>query len=153
MLSLMKGGEKMKNMNQKNKKNKKNPKQLRSDVMYKANLTSCPICGATLKQDALVGSGDEFIIDCSSCGDYAISYEFYEDYINQPRTMIDAKKIATYLFWHKGENTVPCICECENTPSTKYRCITTRKIDRWYSEFERKKQRWLFLTWIGRISF
>lgn len=147
MLSLVKGGEKMEKMNQKNKK------QLRRYFMYKANLKSCPICGATLKQDALVGSGDEFIIDCSSCGDYAISYEFYEDYINQPRTMIDAKKIATYLFWHKGENTVPCICECENTPSTKYRCITTREIDIWYSEFGTKKLRWLFLNWVGRISF
>lgn len=147
MLSLAEGGEKMKEMNQKNQE------QQRRYFMYKVNLTRCPICGATLKQDALVGSGDEFIIDCSSCGDYAICYEFYEDYINQPRTMIDRKKIATYLFWHKAQNMVPCLCEYENTFSTKYHCITTREIDEWYSKFWAKGSAWLFLSWVGRIDF
>lgn len=146
MLSMAEGGEKMKEMNQKNREQQRR-------FIYKANLKSCPICGATLEQDALVGSSDEFIFDCSGCGDFAISYEFYEDYINQPRIVIDRKKIATYLFWHKAQNMVPCLCEYENTSFTKYHFITTLGIDRWYSKSWTKELGWMLLSWVGRIDF
>ena len=106
--------------------------------MYKANLTSCPICGAEVKNDVKQEKEDEFVIRCTHCGKYAMSQEFYEDEVDKPHFTHIEKRVEAYLFTHKNEAKPVCLCNCEATVSVEYRCITMKEIDSWCDRASRQ---------------
>lgn len=92
------------------------------------NKRKCPCCGMELELDVKQGLCDEYIVDCSNCGRYALSYEFYEDYIDCLQPRVNLSKIAAYLDAHKGKKRLLCICESKDTKSERYDCIAFNSI-------------------------
>ena len=98
------------------------------------NKRKCPICGTGLERDIKQGECDEYNIHCNQCGEYALSYEFYADFIDFSRPRVDLSEIAVYLSCCKRMTARSCICECEGTESLKYHCITVGKIKQYRKE-------------------
>ena len=92
------------------------------------NKRKCPICGTSLEQDVKQGEVDEYIVYCSRCGEYALSCELYEDFINWPKPRVNLPRIAAYLSCYKRTTSMPCICEYEGAESEEYDLISIREI-------------------------
>lgn len=93
------------------------------------NKRKCPICGSDLEQDIKQGYNDELIVSCNHCGKYAMSYEFYSDFIDRPCIRINLARIAAYLSNHKNSAVIPCICESANAASEKYNFVSFQRIE------------------------
>lgn len=72
------------------------------------NAKHCPICGTKLKGEMICSRhNDAIIVECVSCGKYAMSSEFYEDRIEPKSKDTNREKLAVFLKKHKSDKLRP----------------------------------------------
>ena len=113
----------------------------------------CPICEADVRYNVSTGERDEIIVRCDRCGKYAMSAEFYEDYIEQDRLGSKKSEIASYLYYHSNNTTVPCICGNHATTAAGYRCVTISEIQNWYPKTFSEKVDTFLLGMASRANY
>lgn len=85
----------------------------------------CPVCGGKLKREVYVDKQDYICVECSVCGKFAMSMEFYEDYFD---TGIVKEKMALFLDLHKKDALAPFLTIQPCNVPDGYRCYPARSI-------------------------
>lgn len=122
--------------------------------MIKA-FNTCPICGGSLSRPIQYTPDNKIGIPCDDCGHFAMTREFYEDYIEYPR--VNKSQIASYLYYHRSYDDhpkrIPCICTQELTLSDHLHCVTMNEIQNWYPKSFREKVDLFLLNMDSRSHF
>lgn len=110
-------------LNQHNKKNGK-PGLITMDK------TKFPLCQMKLEKEIFSGNHDEYRISCPKCGTYAISREFYDDFVSKDDMNIVKEEIMNHLQTRKNNHLLPCFAhtccsEDENVYCIPYQTIRT----------------------------
>ena len=113
----------------------------------------CPICESNINFNIQTGTRDEIIVRCDCCGKYAISAEFYEDYIESNSKDIRKSEIASYLYYHKSGRTTPYICEDSADVPSGGRCVTIAEIENWYPKKFSDKVDMFLIDLANRMNF
>ena len=69
-----------------------------------ANQKACPVCGKELSKEIRIDNRDIIYVVCDTCGKYAMSAEFYEDYIETEKKQ---EKTTAFLSAHKNDTIPP----------------------------------------------
>lgn len=83
----------------------------------------CPVCVAQLEEVIHIKNSDDSIwVNCSRCGTYVMSQEFYEDYIEPERDGFNQMRLARFLEAHKQDKDRPFLTIFPVSPPDGYRC-------------------------------
>lgn len=118
------------------------------------NLDTCPICNSKLKSRIVDPLGLP-IVYCDHCGPYAITKQFYDDYILYAKA--DRSKVASYLYYHnhprKDTDRLLCICSRVINLKDDYRCVPIQEIENWYPHAFHEKVDLFLLNLASRSHF
>lgn len=68
----------------------------------------CPICSSALPGTIIENyKNSSIIVECDTCGKYAMSMEFYEDNVEQARHARNRLKLAVFLKKHRHDEIRP----------------------------------------------
>ena len=117
------------------------------------NYKICPICGTNLKSDIGDGLMGQLYVNCDTCGKFALSEDYYEDYIERKNSIVSKSEVASYLYYHKSDRIRPYFCsDTDNIPSG-YRRVSVSEIQNWYPKGFREKVDTFLLGLASRANF
>lgn len=117
------------------------------------NYKNCPICGTALKSDIGDGLLGQLYVNCDTCGKFALSEDYYEDYIEIKNPPVSKSEVASYLYYHKDDRVHPYFCsDTDNIPSG-YRRVSVSEIINWYPRGFSEKVDAFLLGLASRANF
>lgn len=118
---------------------------------------TCPICGGSVKLPIYHTVGMKIYVPCEHCGDYAMTRNFHDDFVQQGA--VNKSKIASYLYYHRSHDEyndslrIPCICHKQINSDENFRLVTMDEIENWYPKTFREKVDLFLLNMDSRSHF
>lgn len=122
------------------------------------DFNTCPICGGSVKHPISHTDGMKIYVPCEHCGDYAMTRNFHDDFVQQGT--VNKSMIASYLYYHRSHDEyidesvrIPCICHKQINSDEGFRLVTMEEIRNWYPKTFREKVDLFLLNMDSRTNF
>lgn len=121
------------------------------------DFNTCPICGGSVKHPISHTGGMKIYVPCEHCGDYAMTRNFHDDFVQQGA--VNKSKISSYLYYHRSHDEyndslrIPCICHKQINSDENFRLVTMEEIENWYPKTFREKVDLFLLNLDSRSNF